>query len=114
MRPGSLVERYRACGKPGCHCAKKGSRGHGPSWSLTREVGGKTVTKVIPAQAVEATRGQIAEYRRFRATVRELVDTGERLCDARLEKTAATSQEAAKKGASQTPSRKRSPPRSKR
>ena len=22
MRPGSLVERYRRCGKPGCQCAK--------------------------------------------------------------------------------------------
>ena len=22
MRPGSLVGRYRKCGKPGCHCAR--------------------------------------------------------------------------------------------
>ena len=26
MRPGSLVERYRRCGKPACHCASLHSR----------------------------------------------------------------------------------------
>ena len=35
MRPGSLVGRYRRCGKPTCHCASEGAAGHGPSWSLT-------------------------------------------------------------------------------
>ncbi|MBZ5625573.1 MAG: hypothetical protein LAQ69_43785, partial [Acidobacteriia bacterium] len=52
LRPGSLVERFRKCGKPTCHCAKPGSTGHGPSHSLTREVDGKTVTKIIPPSAV--------------------------------------------------------------
>jgi len=108
MRPGSLVQRYRACGKPGCHCAQEGARGHGPSWSLTREVAGKTVTKVIPAQAVETTRVQIAEYKRFRAITRELVETSERLCEARLRQGDVASQEAAKKGASKRRSRSRS------
>jgi len=113
MRPGSLVERYRVCGKPGCHCAQPGDRGHGPCWSLTREVAGKTVTKVIPAHAVEATRSQMAEYKRFRALLKELVETSEQLCDARLaEQQAATSQEAAKKGASKVSSRRRSSRRS--
>src|SRR3972149_10658863 len=73
LRPGSLVERYRRCGKPGCHCAGRGSDGHGPSWSLTREVAGKTVTRVIPPEAVARTREQIAEDRRFRGLVRGLV-----------------------------------------
>jgi len=73
LRPGSLVERYRRCGKPGCHCAQEGSAGHGPSWSLTREVAGKTMTRVIPLNAVQRTREQIAEYRRFRRISRELV-----------------------------------------
>ena len=29
LRPGSLVERYRRCGKPTCHCAHDGGPGHG-------------------------------------------------------------------------------------
>jgi hypothetical protein len=112
MRPGSLVQRYRVCGKPGCHCAQPGSRGHGPIWSLTREVAGKTVTKIIPASAVELTTAQIAAYRRFRATVRELVETCERLCDERLAQAVAGSQEAAKKGASKRSSARKSSRRS--
>ena len=85
MRPGSLVERYRKCGKPNCHCAKRGANGHGPDWILTRAVNGKTVTKAIPAgPAVQQTRAQIEEYKRFRELTRELVQVNERICDARL------------------------------
>jgi hypothetical protein len=108
MRPGSLVPRFRACGKPTCHCAKEGDPGHGPSWSLTRAVAGKTVTKVIPAHAVEATRVQIEEYKRFRALVKEIVEISERLCDTRLTQGDAASQEEAKKGASKPSSPRRS------
>jgi hypothetical protein len=114
LRPGSLVERYRRCGKAGCHCAGKGGSAHGPSWSLTREVGGKTLTRVIPAAAVGQTREQIAEHRRLRALVRELVETSEHLCDAKLEAGEASSDEVAKKGASKKPSRQKSGPRSRR
>jgi hypothetical protein len=114
FRPGSLVERYRRCGKAACHCASKDAEGHGPSWSLTHEVGGKTITRVIPPEAVTQTREQIAEYRRFRGLVRDLVDTSEQLCNAKLEAERATSAEAAQKGGSKQPSRRRSSPRSKR
>ena len=114
FRPGSLVERYRRCGKTGCRCAGKGAAGHGPSWSLTREVGGKTVTRVIPPGAVEQTRRQLAEHRRFRGITRELIETSEQLCDALLAAPEAASRETAKKGGSKKPSRRSSPPRSKR
>ena len=111
MRQGSLVERYRRCGKPGCHCAADDARGHGPCWSLTRAVDGKTVTHVIPAEAVPETRKQIEEHQKFRAAVRDLVDTSDRLCNARLREPDAASKEAAKKGGSRRPSRARSSPK---
>jgi hypothetical protein len=120
LRPGSLVERYRRCGKAGCHCAATGAAGHGPSWSLTREVAGKTVTRVIPAEAVTQTRQHVAEYQRFRGLVRELIETSEQLCDAKLgvAKAAASGTEAAKKGApapgSTKPSPRTSSPKSRR
>ena len=85
MRPGSLVPRYRACGKPTCHCAKKGSKGHGPSYSLTHPIAGKTVTRVIPAgAAVERTRAQLEEYRRFRRLVQQFITVSEQVCDLEL------------------------------
>jgi hypothetical protein len=111
LRPGSLVGRYRKCGKPNCHCATDPAGGHGPSWSLTRQVGGKTVTRIIPADGVEQTRQQIAEYQRLRRLTRELVEVSERLCEARLA-APETAAEAAKKGASRTASMRKSSPRS--
>ncbi len=85
MRPGSLVERFRKCGKPNCHCAEPGALGHGPSWSLTREVKGKTVTKIIPSgPPLERTKAQVAEYRRFRRLSRQLVELSERIGELRL------------------------------
>ena len=113
MRRGSLVQRYRACGKPGCHCAQKGASGHGPIWSLTHAVSGKTITKLIPTEAVGTTHAQIAEYRRFRALSKELVEVSGRLCDARLADAKAASQEEAKEGASRPSSKWRSSRRSK-
>lgn len=85
MRPGSLVQRYRKCGKPNCHCAKRGAQGHGPDWILTRAVHGKTVTKAVPEGAtLQRTRAQIQEYKHFRELIRELIQVNERICDFRL------------------------------
>jgi hypothetical protein len=101
MRPGSLTERFRKCGKPSCHCARKGSAGHGPLYSLTHPVKGKTVTRTIPrGPAVERTRHQIAEYQRFRTLVRELVAVSEQLCDLQLRLTEGETSEEVKKNSS--------------
>lgn len=84
LRPSFLTARFRKCGKPNCHCAQKDSLGHGPSYS-THRVGGKTVTQVIPqSPAVERAKAQIAEYRRFRSLVRELIAVSEQICSAQL------------------------------
>lgn len=97
MRPGSLAIRFRKCGKPTCHCAKKGAKGHGPCYSLTHAVSGKTSTRVIPqGPAVELTRQQMAEYQRFRELVQDLVAVSEQICDWQL-RTPAEPQEGVKK-----------------
>lgn len=98
FRPGSLVERYRKCGKPYCHCSQPGERGHGPSYSLTRSVKGKTITKIIPKEEVEETKQQIQEYHRFQNLIGELVNTNETICDVQLEVKKQASVEAKKKG----------------
>ena len=100
FRAGSLVGRYRKCGKPGCRCAREGQPGHGPSWSLTRSVKGKTVTKIISAEAVETTEQQIAECHRFQQIVHELVEINVKICDALREADDRNDPERAEKGGS--------------
>lgn len=84
LRPGTLTPRYRKCGKPTCHCATEGDPGHGPSWSLTWTVQGKTQTRIIPVEALEQTQAQIGEYRRARALTRELFEVSAQMCDVQL------------------------------
>ena len=98
LRPGFLTTRFRKCGKPNCHCAQKDSPGHGPSYSLTHRAGGKTVTQVIPqGPAVERAKAQIAEYRRFRNLVRELIVVSEQICSAQVRDSEALPASGAKK-----------------
>ena len=98
MRPGSLVARFRKCGKPSCHCAKKSDKGHGPSYSLTHPVAGKTITHIIPAgPAVDRTREQLDEYHRFRELVQQLVTVSEQICDLQLRQPAASEDDNIKK-----------------
>lgn len=85
FRPGSLVGRFRKCGKPTCHCAREGDRGHGPSWSLTRAVKGKTVTKIVPADRVEATQQQIERYRELQRLLHEYTELNVTICDTLLQ-----------------------------
>lgn len=85
FRPGSFVGRYRKCGKPTCHCAQKGDRGHGPSWSLTRAVKGKTVTKIVGPDAVEATREQIGRYHELQRLLHQFTEVNVKICDVLLD-----------------------------
>jgi hypothetical protein len=84
MFPGSLVERFRKCGKPNCHCARKGSKGHGPTWVVTREIDGRTVTRTIPDEAVDQVRAETQEYKHFRQLSHELIETSVQLGELRL------------------------------
>ena len=83
VQSGSLAERYRRCGKPTCHCATDGGPGHGPSWSLTRRVDGKTVTRIIAPSEVPEVQARVAECRRLRRLVRELIEVSDRFWETR-------------------------------
>ncbi len=84
MRSGTLTERCRRCGKASCGCADRGASGRGPVLSLTRKQDGKTVTRLIPADAGAEVQAQNAEYRRFRELSKALVEVSDALSEARL------------------------------
>jgi len=51
LRRGSITATSGKCGKPNCHCAKRGDPGHGPNFRLTRRVAGKTTTETFDSPA---------------------------------------------------------------
>jgi Family of unknown function (DUF6788) len=65
MLPGSFVERTRACGRPGCHCAD-GKRLHS-QYQISVLIDGKPKALNIPAELVEKVRQKIEMRRRFDA-----------------------------------------------
>ena len=98
FRQGSLSPRYRKCGKPYCHCAQEGSKGHGPLWIVTRAVDGKTVSRAIPPEGVDKAFEQIETFHRFQDLVREYTEVNIKICDAQLEAEKTASREAEKRG----------------
>lgn len=108
LRPGSIVERYRKCGKPACHCARQPSGGHGPSFGVTWAVAGKTRNRTIPESALAQVREEIAEYHRLKALTNELIEVSERLCDAKLRLKTSSETAAAEKGGFRKRSKRKS------
>ena len=84
MRRGSIVERYRRCGKSPCCCEAPSHPGHGPYYSFTSKVEGTTRTRQLQAgPALEKVRREIAAFREFQSLSQRLVETSELICEAR-------------------------------
>jgi hypothetical protein len=84
FRRGSILEVMARCSKPNCHCAAVGDPGHGPHYRLTSKVGGKTVAETLSAPAaLRKAQGEVAEFRKFQALSRKLVEINEAICRAR-------------------------------
>jgi len=112
MRRGSLSERTIKCGKPGCACAHDTKARHGPYYSLTHAVQGKTHSRFLTAEQADLVRQQIDTGRQFRGRVDALFDACEQWADRQLTDVSASPGEA-KKGGSQRTSRTKSSRKSK-
>jgi hypothetical protein len=97
MRRGSLSERYVKCSKPGCSCADDPKARHGPYFSLTRGVGGRTQSRFISQAQADLVRHQVEAGQDFRRQVEAFWEACEQWADAQLEGPAA-SEAAPKKG----------------
>ena len=108
MRRGSLSERTIKCSKPGCACAQDPKARHGPYFSLTHAVGGKTRSRFLTAEQAELVQEQIDSGREFREHVDAYWEACEEWADQQLAEAPAPSEEA-QKGGSKRNSRRRSP-----
>ena len=70
---GSLVTRYRRCGRASCHCAAKGDPGHGPAYYLmVTDAPRQTVQRYVPTDQKQAVERWIENFRLARETLEEI------------------------------------------
>ena len=68
---GSLIQRYKRCGKPGCKCAK--GRGHGPKYYLSiSRTGDRPKMDYVPQQYHDQVERYLANYRSLREILEEI------------------------------------------
>lgn len=80
---GSLVTRYRRCGKPTCHCAQ--SRGHGPAHYLVVTLKpGKTEQILLSEEMLPVARQFLDNYKRWWAALEKVSAVNRRLLRLRV------------------------------
>jgi hypothetical protein len=84
MRPGSISENYRRCGKENCVCVDAAHPGHGPYYAYTKKVAGVTRTVNLRAgPKLSKLEREVLEYKRFRRITERIIELSERICEAR-------------------------------
>lgn len=69
--PGSLIARYKRCGKPGCKCAQ--SPGHGPKYYLSVSQSGSTPQMdYVPCAYQQQVLEYVENYRQARDILKEI------------------------------------------
>jgi hypothetical protein len=75
---GSLIERYKRCGKPGCKCAN--GPGHGPKYYLSVSFSGlRPQMDYVPQEDYEQTKEFLANYQRARELLEEICEINREL-----------------------------------
>ena len=70
---GSVIERYKRCGNPGCRCAK--GPGHGPKQYLSvSQPGARPVMEYVPAAYQAQVREFLENHRKARAVLEEVCE----------------------------------------
>jgi hypothetical protein len=75
---GSLIERYKRCGKPGCKCAD--GSGHGPKYYLSVSFPGRRPQMdYVPQESYTQASGLLANYHRARQILEEICEINREL-----------------------------------
>jgi len=75
---GSLIERYKRCGKPGCKCAD--GPGHGPKYYLSVSYPGlRPRMDYVPQEAHARTAEVVANYHRARVILEAISEINREL-----------------------------------
>ena len=75
---GSLIERYKRCGKAGCKCAD--GPGHGPKYYLSVSYPGqRPQMDYVPQESTGLTREFLANYQRAREILEQICEINREL-----------------------------------
>ena len=75
---GSLIERYKRCGKPGCKCAE--GPGHGPKYYLSVSYpGARPQMDYVPQELHNQVTEFLANYHRTREILEEISEINHEL-----------------------------------
>jgi hypothetical protein len=79
---GTLLQRTKVCGKPGCRCAQDPSARHGPYYEWGHMKGGKLVHRTVTLEQATILQLAIANHRKAKKLMQAWEDETERLFDA--------------------------------
>lgn len=79
---GTLLQRTKVCGKPGCRCAQDPSARHGPYYEWGHMKGGKLVHRTVSPEQAAILQLAIANHRKAKKLMQAWEDETEKLFDA--------------------------------
>ena len=79
---GTLLQRTKVCGKPGCRCAHDPSARHGPYYEWGHMRGGKLVHRTVSPEQATILRQAITNHRKAKKLMQAWENETEKLFDA--------------------------------
>jgi hypothetical protein len=79
---GTLLQRTKVCGKPGCRCAQDPSARHGPYFEWGHMKGGKLVHRAVTADQAAILQVAIDNHRKAKKLLQAWEQETEKLFDA--------------------------------
>jgi hypothetical protein len=79
---GTLLQRTKVCGKPGCRCAQDPSARHGPYYEWGHMKGGRLVHRTVSPEQATILQLAIANHRKAKMLMQAWENETERLFDA--------------------------------
>jgi len=92
---GSILTRYRRCGKPTCHCAR--TKGHGPAHYLQVALNGKTQQILLSEEMLPVAQSWVDNYQRWWEALEKVSEVNRRLLRLRAAELSGEPERAGKK-----------------
>jgi hypothetical protein len=78
---GGVIERYTACGNPGCRCHAQPPAKHGPYFQYSRKLHGKTLTRRLTAEQAQRYREWITNRRTLDQVIDQMDQLSRQIAD---------------------------------